>query len=219
MKTRKNKQNGGENTHLEKIVDKIIKIGMMYRTNSFTTTNDFNRLFVHSNCFNEIAQELTKKVVTMITPNNSAFQQKYATIKSSTRTEKHFNHKIQISLIALILHYAGLLVGITNTNNLINIYEIIDEEIDDGDYELIVDDDNANVMYSSWMVYHIFNDNKKFITDAFNQNNITKIKALISRVPQIADAETIDMLTEYFRNEKPKPIKPFKAPQNNSEDI
>ncbi len=213
-KTRKRKQIGGENTHLEKVVNKIIKLGMNYRANSLVTNNDFQRLFVHSSCFNDIARKLTKKIVALITPDNSIFQIRYQKIKPildglaiNTKNKIiHTNHKIRISLIALILHYAGLLFSITNTADLIDLYEIHDEDSENEElsiYNPIFVNKDANIIYSSWMVYNIFKYNKIFITEAFNQNNITKIKALVSRVPQIADAETMEMLTEYFENEKP----------------
>ncbi len=215
--TRKRNLKGGENTHLEKVVDKIIKLGMNYRANSLVTNNDFQRLFVHSSCFNDIARKLTKKIVALITPDNSLFQKKYQKLQSIqdglTVNAKnkiiHANRKIQISLIALILHYAGLLYSVTNTANLIDLYEIHKEDNENEqiyDYNPLYVNKDANIIYSSWMVYNIFRQNMIFIAEAFNQNNITKIKAFVSRVPQIADAETLEMLTEYFEKEKPKRV-------------
>ncbi len=103
------------------------------------------------------------------------------------------------TLIQIILSYAGLYYGgLTNPGE------------DFGDFMTDFGDDMEEIdnRLNNIMVYYILYQSgiRSKIDDIWALNkheNLNKIKALTHKVPQIGDAETMEMLTSHFENEKP----------------
>lgn len=188
----KHMRGGSQMKHLvQDIINYAIKFRLRSGEEKFGIFNPqvYYRTLISSSCHKDIVKKLTNYVLKKINKDPN-----WANVWNNPEKPKRIKQLMNIILDHAGLYYSGLT----------HIGEDLGDFMNEFHYEMQDLDDNSNELMINYILYQGGVANKIDKLWRFNSfDNINKIKALIHKVPQIGDADTVEMLTEHFNDEIP----------------